>query len=536
MTTVDKPALVYFQRKIATERLVTFVGLHYAQQVAALSRFFRVTVVNQDCDYDEVCDRHRPDVTLFESGLSCDGYERLSITNTSAHPDVPKLGFFNADSFCKARAAFLSDMDLWGVEAVFSMSTTLAEYLPDLSDRLFYWPNFVDPAVYKDYQAFKVIPVVFTGSTASFYPWRRSIQKVVSAAYPCLLSPHNGYQRRSEERILWGESYARMLNAAWFAPACGMVAKEVVRKHFEIPACKTCLVTEKSAGLEAAGFVDMENCVFAEPGDVLDKLDGLMRDPERLLTIIGRGHDLVHSRHTMANRDEILQWLRLRTHLQPGQRIIQENPFGPLRAVDETSHVRTGHFPPSADDRVLLRQGYGELWNGNYDRAMSLFMKCLNTIREIPVPEPQLGLALCHLFRGEPQDALRWLTAPIDMILVKNDTRDPDPVEWAYFIVALLCAGSVRRAAYCGEQFPWLRHPELDRARLLLRLVNGEQVSAGPELSPRALSGDTHAQPTRISVHQMPVSDTAGWLGRVRRMLVACGQSSLAGKLRTAAA
>ena len=520
-TAAGKPTLVYFQRKIATRRLVGFVGLHYDQQVAALSRFFNVTVINADCDYDEVCDRHRPDVTLFESGLSCDGYQRLAIANTSAHPQIPKLGFFNADSFCKGRAAFLSDMDLWGVEAVFSMSTTLAEYLPDLSDRLFYWPNFVDPAVYKDYQAFKVIPVVFTGNTASFYPWRRSIQKIVAAAYPSLLSPHNGYQRRSEERIVWGENYARMLNAAWFAPACGMVAKEVVRKHFEIPACNTCLVAERTPGLEAAGFVDMENCVFAEPGDVLDKLDSLMRDRERLRTIIARGHDLVHSRHTMANRDELLQWLRLKTQLQPGQRIIQESPFGPLRAVDERSNIRTGHLPPRADDRVFLRQGYIELWNGNYDLATTQFVKCLNTIREIPFPEPQLGIALCHLFQGDPENAVRWLNGPLEMILVKNDTRDPDPVEWAYFIVALLCSGSVTKATYCAERFPWLRHPELDRARLLVGLINGRPVSTQPK----------GTEPTRISVHQMPASDMAGWLARVRTMLTACRQSSLAAKI-----
>jgi hypothetical protein len=535
-TAVEKPALVYFQRKIATERLVKFVGLHYAQQVAALSRFFTVTVVNQDCDYDEVCDRHRPDVTLFESGLSCDGYQRLSIANTSAHPHVPKLGFFNADSFCKGRAAFLSDMDLWGVEAVFSMSTTLAEYLPDLSDRLFYWPNFIDPAVYRNYESYKVIPVVFTGSTASFYPWRRSIQKIVAAAYPSLLSPHTGYHRRSEERVVWGESYARMLNAAWFAPACGMVAKEVVRKHFEIPACHTCLVTEKTPGLEAAGFVDMHNCVFAEPGDVLDKLDSLMRDPERLLAITGRGHDLVHARHTLAHRDEIFQWLQLRKGLQPGQRIIQENPFGRLRAVDQASQMRTGHLPLSADDRVLLRKGYAELWNGNVDLAMSLFTRCLNTIREIPVPEPQVGLALCHLFKGEAEEALRWLTAPLDMILVKNDTRDPDPVEWAYFIVALLCAGSVRRATHCGDRFPWLRHPELDRARLLLHLLNGQEphMEAAPRVA--GASGGSSATGARISVHQMPLCDTAEWLVRVRRMLGACGQTSLAAKIDAAAA
>ncbi len=522
-----KPTLVYFQRRFDARRLVQYVQLHYRQQIKCLEQFFRVHVVNEDCDYDRICDTYWPDITLFDSGISCEGYRRLSITNTSAHRAIPKVGFYNADSFCRARAAFLSDMDQWGIETIFSISVSLAEYLPDIARNLFVWPNFIDPDVYRDYQCPKTIPILFTGSSASYYPWRRRIQHIVSRAYPSLLSPHLGYDRQKEERIVYGESYARMLNACWFVPSCGTVANDVVRKHFEIPGSRSCLLAQKSAGLTAAGFVDMRNCVFAEDGDVLDKMDYLFRNQERLREITDAGYRLVHSRHVLRARDQILRWLRLKQHLQPGQRIIQRGPFGPLCTVADASTARTEHVAADGVDRAFLHQGNAALWDGRYDEAIRLFMKSLNTIMEIPLPEPQLGLALCHLFKGEPQRALQWLVGPLQCVLVTNDTRDPDPVEWAYFLIALLCDGSFKKASRCGKRFPWLRHPELDRARWLLEALNG----GGRPLSMPA----PKPSGTRASVHGIPVSDGAEWRARVCRMLTACGQLSAARQLQATA-
>lgn len=205
------PTLVYFQRAVDESKLVQYVQLHYAQQIKSLSQFFRVHVVREDCDFDRVCDTFRPDIALFDSGTTPEGYHRLSIKNTSTHPEVLKAGFYNADSFCRGRAAFLSDMDRWGIETVFSLSVRAAEYLPDRPFELFYWPNSIDSDLYHDYQYPKTIPVLFTGSTASYYPWRRQVQHVVSQAYPSLLSPHAGYEQQHEERLVWGDAYARMI-------------------------------------------------------------------------------------------------------------------------------------------------------------------------------------------------------------------------------------------------------------------------------------------------------------------------------------
>ena len=83
----------------------------------------------------------------------------------------------------------------------------------------------------------------------------------------------------------------------------------------------------ESAALKAAGFVDMKNCVFATASDLLDKVDYLFRNQDKLAALINAGHDLVHSHHTIRNRDQILQWLMLHKDLSPGHRIVTGRAF-----------------------------------------------------------------------------------------------------------------------------------------------------------------------------------------------------------------
>src|SRR5262249_13744146 len=137
-----------------------------------------------------------------------------------------------------------------------------------------------------------------------------------------------------------GERYARLINSAWIAPTCGTICNELVRKHFEIPACGTCLLTQKTEGLEAAGFADFVNCVFADENDVLDKLQWLFERPEELERITKAGKELVESRHTIRQRNQVFQWYALHRKLKPGQRIVQPGPFLPLTIADENSGVR----------------------------------------------------------------------------------------------------------------------------------------------------------------------------------------------------
>jgi hypothetical protein len=516
----SKPRLVLFQYKY-DRRLPAFLLMHAREHASCLSQFFEVTVIDEDCDYQEICERYQPDLALFESGVPFASCRQPKIANTWVHPQVLKVGLLNADAFGEGRAGFLSDMDHWGIETFFAIATTAAEHNPEIADRLFVWPNSVDVGLYRDYGQPKNIPILFMGNQSALYPWRQQIARIVSRQYPSLISPHPGYSPLKEAtQFIVGEPYARMLNASYFVPACGTVAREVVRKHFEVPACRSCLVTQRSAGLEAAGFVDMVNCVFADERNVLEKLALLFEDPDRLRAITDSGYQLVRSRHTSIQRDQVLQWFTLQKSLAPNSKIVQPDPFGALEVVG-AAKPGSDRVPETDSLLGLLRQGDEKLWRGDCDAAEKLYLKCLNHYRWMP--EPQLKLALCNLLKGNARAAFSWITKPIQFTLAEYKAGDPDPVEWAYFIIALLCLGQTQAAAERAGQFPWLHHCELDRVRITIERITG---TAGYEITERLPVASL-----RRSIHRLPEKDFKHWILNLNQMLRACGQSELAQKV-----
>lgn len=516
--TQKKPRLVFFQFEYSP-KLPEFLLIHKREHVACLSEFFEVAVVDKDCDYQEVCDTLQPDMCLFESGVPNPACRRLTITNTHTNANIPKLGFLHADAFCCAREGFLSDMYDWGIEWFTAIATSAPEHMPAIADRMFIWPNSVDPSIYRDYGQWKSIPVLFTGNKNDIYPWRQKIIKLVPSHFPTMICPHPGYATRQNiGHVPVGEPYARMLNAAWFVPACGTVAKEVVRKHFEVPACGSCLVTERSPALEAAGFVDLENCVFADEHNVIDKLSRLFAEPERLRAVTQAGHQLVMSRHTNKHRSQVLQWYKLHKQLQPGQIIEQPNPFGDLSIAKASGDANRSYSVSGAHHLALLRQGDERLWAGDCEEAERLYLRSANYISYMP--EPKFRLALCNLYRGRAAKGLWWIAQPLQFTLAQYKATAPDPVEWAYFVVALLCSGDVSGAAKSAGEFEWLHHPELDRARLITHVLSHRE--------PIARRDETLSATARASIHQLPERDLRGWLEQIEKMLRACRQDELA--------
>jgi hypothetical protein len=491
-----------------------FIQRHAAEHLNCFRQHFDVTLVTGDCDYQLLCETHRPDLALFESGVYSTGRR---IKRVFTYPEVPKVGFCNADAYALERSVFLSDMERWGVDTFFTHSVAMAEYTPEIAKRLFVWPNFVDGQIYRDYGQEKNVPVLLTGSQATHYPWRNRIHGVITPHYPCLTTPHSGwFDGRASTAVVHGEAYARLINAAWVAPTCGTIAKEIVRKHFEIPACRSCLVTERTNALEAAGFEDMHNAVFAEPGDVLDKLNYLFSNPEIMDQISRRGFDLVHSRHTMAQRDQLFQWFTLHRLAAPDERIVQPGPFEPLRLVPSGSGAFNRHPQSGGRDRLLLHEGQRQLAAGRYEHAQRLFLRCLNYH---VMPEPLVGLTRASLYTGNPAAAVEWITQPIKHSLAMRQAADPDPVEWSFLIRALLCQGKVAQAVKRARQFPTLSHPELDRMRGVVAAL-AEADAGDAELTGRGSP--------RPSVHQLPELGVDAWMADLRLMLRACKQERLA--------
>ncbi|PZV11942.1 MAG: hypothetical protein DCF20_18470 [Pseudanabaena sp.] len=517
---IIKPKLIFF-RPISSQNIASFILLQRQQHFKCLSEFFEVIVISEDCDYRQICDKYQPDLTLFENAGNILECHRLTITNIHTHPQIPKLGFLNADAWCNSRAVFLSEMEHWGVKTFFTMSVVSAEHTPEIAENLFVWPNCIDPEICKDYNESKIVPVLFTGANYALYPWRQKILKSISQYYPSLICPHLGYNaNRSIGREVIGEKYSRTINASWFVPTCGTIAKEVVRKHFEIPACRSCLITEQSPALEAAGFINMQNCVFVDEHNVLDKLDYLFQNQDELERIIDAGYDLVHARHTLKQRDQILQWFNLHKHLKSHQKIIQTNPFEPLAVVEKSSGLINDHIKCNGLSLMLIQQGDRELQLNQYDKAESLYLQCSYHVGIMH--EPKLRLGICNLYKGNADKSLELIAPLVKVILEVYKAFDPDPVEWAYFIVTLLCLGKLEEAKKRCDEFPSLSHIELDRVRWVVKLLTQPTYQ---------YTYPSSGKLSRASVHCFPKQNLSKWTKNIATMLRACGQLNLAKKL-----
>jgi hypothetical protein len=482
-----------------------------AQQIRCLSLYFQVGVVEGSCDFDEECTAFEPDMVLFESG---DWAGPREYRNIHAHPQLLRLGLLNAEPFGLGRTVFMADMARWHVDQYCTPSVVMAEYFAEIAASTFVWANCIDPRGYNlppearrlDDSA-KTIPVLFTGPDTPGCPWQARMRETLTPIFPTLTLPQAD-RTRPGEAISDGAALQEMLRASWFVPSCSTIARDVLRQHFEIPAAGACLVAEPTASLAEAGFVDMENCVLADSGDVVDKLNYLLARRELLVDIIDCGRALVMDRHTMENRDQVLQWYRLRASGGRSGRIVQEGPFGGLALVDAHARAATRHVTSGGLDRALLRQADSALRHGSLAEAEILCRRCLDYHA---IPEALLRLAICDLKAGRPNIAEQWLSRSIDTVLGPFRAPTPDPVEWAYFIRTSLYRGDVAEALARAAAYPQLGHPELDRIRMVLEV-------------------DSHADAMHVqpSVHHLPATRIDTWLADLTADLNRAGHPEIA--------
>lgn len=517
--TMPKPKLVYFQWK-HDKNLSDFVVLHRQQHVKCLSAFFEVTIISNDCDYSQICDKYEPDLALFESGVAYKKCYKINISNTYTNQHVPRLGLHNSDAWCDARASFLSDMYEWGIETFFTISTTTAEHLAGIEDQLFVWPNFIDPEIFKDYKLEKTIPIMFSGCIDSTYTWRQNVYNVLTKSYPYMLCPHHGYTTGKDKKIIHGIQYAKIINSSYFMPTCGTVEKEFVRKHLEIPGSMSCLITEKTPIIEAAGFEDMINCVFADESNVLDKVEYLFNNQDKLKQITSAGHNLAHSRHSLYSRSQIYEWFALSKKLQSSQRIVQSGPFGNLKIVDITSKVNNIHIACNGLSISLLLEGDKKLLTQRYKEAEKKYLECYRHIYWLP--EAKIRIAICKLHKGNTSDAIIWIVQPILRTLEVFKALQPDPIEWALLILTVICNGDLVNAKILADSFSHLSHPVLT----LLKAITYVLCNITYVID---MKRTVHHQ----TIHQLPYQELSQLFDEINLILKKCRKHQYSSKIKS---
>jgi hypothetical protein len=501
---MTKPRLLYFSPGQRYKELV--VPNNHEPMIDRMDRWmeyhFEVITISQDCDLGEMVRKHNPDMILFDGLLEGTSKLRLTITSLDAYPEIPRGGFSRVDALSPTRGNSFEELKRKGAEVFFVLAEPImGEAMPDFADDIIHIPWFFDPNIFKDYKEQKIIPVGMFGTFECppyMYPWRAAVKHALLDNFPALYFRHPGYDLKNQKDnplVLFGEAYARTLSSCLIAPTQGGFTDIVVSKHFEIPASGALLVTQEGASVLAHGFRHGDNCMFADPDDIVEQMRSLLSNRERLDAIAKRGHDFVHSNHTFAQRPQMVQWLELRKKLKPGQKIIQPTLLGDLTIVPATSPEKTFHIYGNPMQKLLKASDEAFL-SGDF---MTLERYCKKLISFCGyLSEPMIRLCLARLISGDPNGALTHIEPPI-VNRFSMGALQCDPIEWGIFLLTLAAANEKEKLLDYATQFEEIHSRELNVCRWIAGVILGHKT-----LIDFSLEGLKNNPKPHFSIHRFP--------------------------------
>lgn len=503
MTDQAKPRALFFAKRIMpidkegrkTPDNRFFLEQHYINWI---SHFFDTVVIDDDCDYGELVDTHKPDICIFQSVL-CITHRQYHISNLDADKSVPRVLFTWTDAWARMAPVVLQDMATFEAQAVFWSETTAKDFFPDLKEKLIIVPHFLSGDIYRDYGEEKTVGLSFFSHMQERRPFEMNLLEAAKNTVSCFIGAHACYGDNPKALMLEGEAYARAINRSYFAVGAQQLFGTMVKKMIEVPACRTALVSPDQPILRHLGYKDMENAILGPPEDAVDKMVSLLRNEEKLSALIDAGHRFVHDNHRLENRTQLIDWFRLYQQKKAGKKIVQTHYMEPLvlmpsneQEPDLTSpQDRLPLFQQALKDAqdLLKEEKHQEAYDAISTAEKAYFDKDARLLGELvrfALRTGNLQMAqnlLKHLlgYRKHFAHALHWGTAAAD----ENRREPKDPVEACWQIMVAICAGLKEEPISWFDEFfsdPALRHPALIRcARFVEALFPETKIDIPPE-------------------------------------------------------
>lgn len=481
---------------------------------------FQVVIAEGDCDLDELCDRHQPDLLGYIGAYSPMTYDkRTQLRNAHSHADIPRIGIYLGDGFCTIRPSFFADMERWGVETWFGATHVFLEQTPDVAGRTFGLPHLFDEEIFFDRKLERDIEFAIFGELSAWRRWRKETTEGLQRRFgdAVQLNPHPGYGPDKGVGVL-GHNFAAQICRSRFSIADGTIFHYLLRKHLEIPACGALLISEPMPTLEEYGFRDMENCVVGEGDDLLDRLELLRKSPELYAQIAAAGNRLVHERHSARANRILGRWFEAHKALKPGQTLIQHGTFGAFEAVSDGRQGVIPAYTQLPDELAgMTVAAEASYHNGQLDQ-------CLNQINAMLAIKPEYAPARLLMVRLLLRAGRLDLASEEyhGLFLFTWGARyyggwEPDPVELAWWIMVKLCQRDFNTVNGLLAQYASMRHVELRRVKWLAESLQGRTQPAPAE----KLATD------RCSVAVHLHSSFTDWLSEALAILNICWSKSM---------
>ncbi len=499
--------------------------LNQDEWLETMSVLTDLTLVTEDFDMQELCDRLKPDFIIYEAaGLFP---APLEITHPRAHPEIPRFGFQMQDPHDTVRVFFLRQMEKLGSRYMFTHLTEAAvRQSPELDGHMYSVSLIFDEELFRDYGLPKDIPVsIFGGALApTFYHWRAEIVRTIAEFFPTLIYTHPGYESpipRSRFPIS-GVPFAQMINRSHFSLADSTRLDYLVRKHLEVPAARSVLIAPDAEVLKPYGFRDMENCILGSGMALYQKMADVANDPALYERICQNGYDLVTRRFGRKNWTYFLDFYECVRTLKPGEVVQQQGMLGPFKNVpgDVYTPAITGTVPDSEFTLYMKKAQDILLANGSVDEAYALLKVPAQWLAHMTEPLKLIGVVA--LLKGQPQQAKSLFMTHYETRKDRNGVYDYDPVEISWLSLTGALLGDSELLELTRRESAAMRHVSLRRVEWL-----GKVLASGGDMSSPPDSVKAPAPDDQLSIHWMGQPPLELWIGLIRRILAANGHGHI---------
>ena len=278
-----------------------WIGVSHIEFKRELSKLVNVTFYHQPChlphlietykeqgkDFDVVMLGEMPPVTPPVTGV-----DKVSL------PKV--VHYWDLHSYISERIEFVREnkIDL----IVFKYKGALLKHFKQLMVTKSAWIPIGAASMFRDYQLPKTIDILLTGwISPQYYPFRLHALKSLQGFPGFYYLKHPGYRHFKPGEVVMGVEYARLLNRAKLVITDGGKFGYPIAKYFEVPACKSVLVTPCFDDLLELGYKPYKHFIPVSSENLKEAVFKSLSDEDLVREVSCNGYQLVHQKYTMRN-------------------------------------------------------------------------------------------------------------------------------------------------------------------------------------------------------------------------------------------
>lgn len=417
---MGKPLALYIRPEIRPEQQDVLRNI-LTRREKGLEHYFRLHYITSEAELKASTGLFKEaDLVIFNLH---DDQLPLPLKPDDLTDNLPKAAIISVDAFSPSLFSAINYFEQLGVDAYFTSDSSLGEHAPSIKNKLYYWLWFVNEEEFNHHGLPKDTDILLSsGNFMPAYQWRNQVFPVLKGHFRYVELKHF-LQAEPGKRFI-GKEFSKLFNRTKLVPTCGAYNQTLVLKHIEIPASYACLVTEGTPVIQAMGFEDGKNCIFATPETIVSKVSYYLENPAAMEEITRKGYELIHEKHSLNQRTQILDWYTLTKKKSANQRIIQKGAFESLELTDAESGQQNFHFYNAAFWQELSRHDH-LIVNGDIKAIPEDYY--LNFLRNYyPLyPGFLIRAATYYLQAGKPEFAFYYL---LKALYAKQAVKDPIPV------------------------------------------------------------------------------------------------------------